>query len=66
MTGGNSTRICLMNTPTRIATRPPTSMAPAMAAMPPPEAATACMLGTYAKLTPMMTGNPEPNRPAMG
>ena len=45
---------------------PPTSIAPAMAAIPPPEAAMACILGTYAKLTPRITGSPEPNRPPMG
>ena len=46
ITGGNSRRIFLTNTPTSTATMPPTIMAPAMAATPPPEAAMACMLGT--------------------
>ena len=46
ITGGNSLRMRLTNTPTRMATTPPTTMAPAMAAIPPPEAAMACMLGT--------------------
>ena len=46
ITGGNKSRIFLTKMPTTMATTPPTSMAPAMAAMPPPEAAMACMLGT--------------------
>ena len=37
-----------------------------MADTPPPEAAMACILGRYAKLTPKITGRPEPNRPPMG
>ncbi len=45
ITGGNSSRIFLTNRPTMTATTPPTSMAPAMADTPPPEAAMACMLG---------------------
>ena len=46
MTGGNKSRIFLTKIPTMMATMPPTSMAPAMADTPPPEAAMACMLGT--------------------
>ena len=46
ITGGNSSRIFWTKRPTRTATMPPTIMAPAMAATPPPLAAMACMLGT--------------------
>ena len=45
MTGGKSLRTGLMNTPTSVATTPPTIMAPATAARPPPSAAMASMLG---------------------
>ena len=60
MTGGKNRRIFRTKIPTRIATTPPTTIAPAMAAIPPPPAAMACMLGRYAKLTPRITGRPDP------
>ena len=66
ITGGKSLRIGFMKRPTRVAMTPPTSMAPATAAMPPLPVAMACMLGRYAKLTPNITGRPEPKRPPMG
>ena len=66
MTGGNRRRMGLINTPTSVATMPPTIMAPATAASPPLPEAMACMLGKYAKLTPKITGSPAPNRPPMG
>ena len=66
MTGGKRRRMGFMKRPTRVAMTPPTSMAPATAAMPPRPVAMACMLGRYAKLTPKITGRPEPKRPPMG
>lgn len=44
-----------------IAMIPPMICAPNIAAMP-TSAAIACILATYAKLVPMMTGNPAPRR----
>ena len=46
ITGGNRRRIFFTNTPTTMATIPPTIMAPATAPTPPPAEAMACMLGT--------------------
>ena len=45
MTGGNRRRMGLINTPTSVATMPPTIMAPATADSPPWPETMACMLG---------------------
>ena len=61
ISGGKNLRILLIFNPTRSATTPPIICAPRIVAMSKSDAI-ACILGTYAKLIPIITGSAEPIR----